>query len=199
MLTLRKCELLATALGPVDERVSLLVCDFFFQGSSNSATFGRPVPVGQHPAVEQVLRALSRSRENEVQAVARNDERLAKRQKCEAVDSDRDETRRPDLARTSRTGSRASTHARASIRSNKVKSRLPITHRQPSRARTSSSTRSSSGSSDNDARSETSSAASGDGTSAVGNVGSARRDREQSPRCDWLVSHSLCAGALVVL
>lgn len=58
IISLCRCEIVATTYGPESERLSLLITEFKYRGCSGSSTFGRPEPIEQKPEVGYCIKGM---------------------------------------------------------------------------------------------------------------------------------------------
>ena len=58
VMTIRRCEIVATTYGLEDEQLSLLITELSYRGSNGSPIFGRPIPITQRPGIAYCIRDL---------------------------------------------------------------------------------------------------------------------------------------------
>ena len=66
IITICRCDIVATTYGPDSERLSLLITEFKYRGCGGSSTFGRPSPIEQRPEVEYCINDLIEAKNSEL-------------------------------------------------------------------------------------------------------------------------------------
>lgn len=65
IISLCRCEIVATTYGPDSERLSLLITEFKYRGCGGSSTIGRPEPIEQKPEVECYIKDMIEAKNSE--------------------------------------------------------------------------------------------------------------------------------------
>ena len=65
IITICRCEIVATTYGPDSERLSLLITEFVYRGCGGSSTFGHPSSIEQNPEVEDCVKDMIKAKNSE--------------------------------------------------------------------------------------------------------------------------------------